>query len=369
MAEPVVVLGDVSVRYGEATALRVPSLSLNSAEVLAVIGPNGAGKSTLLRVIGLLQKPTTGTLWFAGERVTRTNEHSIRRRMGSVFQAPLLLQGTLYYNAALGLSLRGLARHEIEAQLQPWLERLNIAHLTRRQARTLSGGEAQRTSLARALALNPELLLLDEPFAALDAPTRETLLYDLQQILKETGITTVLVTHDIHEARLLGNRVAVMNHGELLQLGFYDEVFARPCSHEVAAITGVTNRIPARVETVRDHAATLRLCGCTVNIPGEFAPGDNVVLCLRGEDIDIRRPSDTGNASVGCAEIRARVETISPWMGQYRVMIRAGDQHLTAFLSKSRFTQLCLKEGDAVLACFESVHGHVIKRTSSTSCS
>ena len=367
MAEPVLVLRDISVRHGAATVLSVPSLSLHSKEVLAIIGPNGAGKSTLLRVIGLLQKPTTGTLWFRGEKVKRANELSIRRRTGNIFQAPLLLNQTLYYNAALGLKLRGLAGDEIEKQLHPWLERLNIAHLASRQARTLSGGESQRTSLARALALNPELLLLDEPFAALDAPTRETLLFDLQQILKETGISTVIVTHDLHEARMLGNRIGVMNHGKLLQLGLNREVLARPCNQEVAAIIGVSNRMPARIEIVEDHGATVHFCGCSLQISGEFEPGETALVCLRGEDIDIHRHSRDEDPPMRSGRIYAKIETISPWMAQYRITMRAADQNLTAFISKSRLTELCLKEADEVFACFNLADAHVLRNASSAS--
>jgi tungstate transport system ATP-binding protein len=366
MAEPVLVLRDISVRHGPATVLNIPSLSLHNEEVLAIIGPNGAGKSTLLRVIGLLQKPTTGTLWFRGEKVTSANELSIRRRTGSIFQAPLLLNQTLYYNAGLGLKLRGFARDKIAKQLYPWLEQLNIAHLAARQARTLSGGEAQRTSLARALALNPELLLLDEPFAALDGPSRETLLFDLQRILKETGISTVIVTHDLDEARMLGNRIAVMNRGRLLQLGLNREVFARPCSQEVAAIVGVSNRVFARIESARDHSATVRFCECSLEFPGEFEPGETVLVCLRGEDIDIHRHTGDVDQSMRSGRIDAKIETISRWMAQYRITMRAADHNLTALVSKSRLTELCLKEGDEVFACFDLADAHLIRNSSST---
>jgi tungstate transport system ATP-binding protein len=279
----------------------------------------------------------------------------------------LLLNQTLYYNAALGLKLRGLARDKIAEQLHPWLERLNIAHLASRQGRTLSGGEAQRTSLARALALKPELLLLDEPFAALDAPTRETLIFDLQQILKETGISSVIVTHDLHEARMLGDRIAVMNHGKLLQVGSNNEVFARPCSQEIAAIIGVSNRISARIETAQEQGAAVRFCGCSVQIAGDFEPGETALVCLRGEDIDIhRRPGDE-NGPMRSAQIAAKVETISPWMAQYRITMRACDQNLIAFISKSRFAELGLKEGEEVLASFDAADAHVIKNPSPAS--
>ena len=136
-----------------------------------------------------------------------------------MFQEPLLLNASVHDNAALGLKLRNVTSTEIESRLRPWLERLGISHLASRTVRTLSGGEAQRTSLARALVLDPDLLLLDEPFSALDQPTRDVLLDDLQEILQGTGTTTVFVTHDRNEAFRVASRIGVIARGELLQLG------------------------------------------------------------------------------------------------------------------------------------------------------
>ncbi|MBI2539185.1 MAG: ABC transporter ATP-binding protein [Deltaproteobacteria bacterium] len=234
MAEALLALREILVRYGGSTVLQVAALSVRPGEVLAIIGPNGAGKSTLLRVMGLLEQPTEGRVYFRGREIEPKDSLAVRRRMASVFQEPLLLNASVYENAALGLKLRGLSQREAERRVRPWLERLGIVHLAGRRARSLSGGEAQRTSLARAFALDPELLLLDEPFSALDPPTREELLLDLETILRETGITTVFVTHDRNEAFMLGDRVAVLIGGELLQVGAANDVFAQPVNQEVA---------------------------------------------------------------------------------------------------------------------------------------
>lgn len=234
MAEALLALQDILVRYGERPIIQIPSLAVYPGEVLAIIGPNGAGKSTLLRVMGLLEQPTRGKVTFQGQEVRPQNALTARRRMASVFSEPLLLNASVYENAALGLKLRGLNRRSIEQRVSPWLERLGIAHLVGRPARSLSGGEARRTSLVRALALDPELLLLDEPFSALDPPTRETFLLDLETILRETSITTVFVTHDRNEAFMLGDRVAVLIGGEFLQVGAANDVFAQPVNQEVA---------------------------------------------------------------------------------------------------------------------------------------
>jgi tungstate transport system ATP-binding protein len=243
MAEALLALEKILVRYGDSAALEVPSLTVERGEILAVIGPNGAGKSTLLRLMGLLQQPTQGKIYFHNREVIPTDGLDIRRRMASVFQEPLLLNASVYENAVLGLKLRRVDRRAAEQQVLPWLERLGISHLAKRQARSLSGGEAQRTSLARALVLDPEILLLDEPFSPLDPPTRDSLLFDLQRILRETGITTILVTHQREEAFMLGDRVAVLIGGKVHQIGSAGEVFLHPVNDAVARFVGADNKL------------------------------------------------------------------------------------------------------------------------------
>jgi tungstate transport system ATP-binding protein len=243
MAEALLALEKILVRYGDSAALEVPSLTVERGEILAVIGPNGAGKSTLLRLMGLLQQPTQGKIYFHNREVIPTDGLDIRRRMASVFQEPLLLNASVYENAVLGLKLRRVDRRAAEQRVLPWLERLGISHLAKRQARSLSGGEAQRTSLARALVLDPEILLLDEPFSPLDPPTRDSLLFDLQRILRETGITTILVTHQREEAFMLGDRVAVLIGGKVHQIGSAGEVFLHPVNDAVARFVGADNKL------------------------------------------------------------------------------------------------------------------------------
>src|SRR5262245_24977035 len=226
---------------------------------MAFIRSYRAGKSTLLRVVGMLQRPENGHVLFRGQNALNGNSLELRRHVATVFQEPLLLNATVYQNAALGLKLRGMGQVEIERRLGPWLQRLGIAHLIARSARTLSGGEAQRTSLVRALVLEPELLLLDEPFSALDPATREDLLRDFQGILRETAITAVFVTHDRHEAFGLANRVGVLNQGYLLQIGSRENVFYRPETETVAKIVGIENLLSGVVETSDGDYVTIRI--------------------------------------------------------------------------------------------------------------
>ena len=234
---------------GARVVLDVPALDVRAGEILAVIGPNGAGKSTLLRVMGLLETPAAGTVRVAGEPASRARALALRRRMASAFQEPLLADMSVLDNVALGLRFRGVATTERRARSARWLERFGIASLAGRQARTLSGGEAQRTALARALVLEPDLLLLDEPFSALDQPTREDLLGELGRILREDARTTVLVTHDRSEALALSDRVAVMVGGRVLQLDETDRVFRAPLSEEAARVVGASWPDPRRDDT------------------------------------------------------------------------------------------------------------------------
>ena len=170
-----------------------------------------------------------------------------RRRIAVVFQDALLFNMSVWDNVALGLKLRGIKGAEAEARARHWLERFGISHLAKRPARTLSGGEAKRASLARAFVLNPEILFLDEPFNSLDAPTRQTLLGDFQAVLHETGITTVMVTHDRNEALALADRIAVLLDGRIRIIGAPQEVFSCTGDEEIARFIDVGNVFHGKV--------------------------------------------------------------------------------------------------------------------------
>ena len=240
-------------------------LLVSEGEILVLIGPNGAGKSTLLQTLSALAKPSRGEILFRGQRIgADIPVLQYRRRLAMVLQEPLLFDTTVYNNVASGLKIRGMKRDEIEPIVGKALERFGIAHLRDRSARTLSGGEARRASIARAFATNPEVLLLDEPFSALDPIMRETLIEDLEQVLRETRITTIFVTHDRMEALRLATRLGVMNAGEILQTGSSDEVMNRPVNEFVASLVGVENILRGKV--IRKNSRDFhRLCVRTGN--------------------------------------------------------------------------------------------------------
>jgi tungstate transport system ATP-binding protein len=226
---------DLQIKRNERVALEVEALSIPRGETLTVVGPNGAGKSTLLLALAHLIRPARGEICFGGVPLREWNELEYRRKIAFVFQSPLLMDMTVEQNVSLGLKFRGLAREETRARAREWMSRLGIESLSKRRAGQLSGGEAQRVSLARAFVLDPELLLLDEPFAALDAPTHASLLDQLSSLLAEDHRTAVFVTHNLKEAAQVGQRVAVIVKGRLKQVGTPRQVKLHPADDEVAA--------------------------------------------------------------------------------------------------------------------------------------
>jgi tungstate transport system ATP-binding protein len=266
--------------------LDVERFGVGPGEIVAVLGPNGAGKSTLVQVLGLLERPAAGEVVFRGRAVARREEGAIRNRLACVFQTPLLLDTTVRDNVELGLRVRGVPPRDRGRRAEAWCARLGISDLAARRARTLSGGEAQRVNLARALVLEPEVLLLDEPLAALDAPTRHAMQGELGALIRGAAMAAVLVTHHRREALALGDRVAVMLDGRVRQLGTADEVFARPADLEIARFMGFENLIAAHGDggAIRfPGGAELRRAG---------GPDGPITVCLRAEDVRLVSAGD-----------------------------------------------------------------------------
>ena len=232
--------------------LEVDELSIRKGETLAIVGPNGAGKSTLLLALAGLLRPDRGSITVDAVPVVPARDLAYRRRIGLVFPAPLLLSTSVFGNVAAGLRFRGVGSEETRERVEHWLERLAIAHLRDRPASQLSSGEAQRTSLARALVLDPQMLLLDEPFVALDSATRAQLLDDFERLRAEAPATRVLVTHHLHEAVRLGDRLAILLDGRIRQCDTPERVMASPVDADVAALVQTESRVRGHVVASED---------------------------------------------------------------------------------------------------------------------
>ena len=354
---------DLLVRRGGVTVLEIPALSVFSGQVLALIGPNGAGKSTLLLTLAGLLKPARGTLLFRGERIGNGG-FDYRRHIAMVFQEPLLFDTTVFENVAAGLKIRGRGRAEIERTVPGYLERFGVGHLAKRSARKLSGGEAQRTSLARAFVTKPEIVFLDEPFSALDPPTREALTNDLERILRETHTTAVTTTHDQTEALRLGDRLAVVNGGRIAQIGPAAEVMNRPADEFVASFVGVETVLPGRVIKISDGSFTAAVEGGEIEAVGHVRMGDEVLCCIRPEHVTLSvnlQPPGTSARNVFPGTIR----TITPLGLFHRVRVDCGFE-LAAYVTGQSLDELMLAVGKNVTASFKATAVHVIPRQRSS---
>ena len=360
MNEALLSLRDVRVWYGARLALDIPALDLAPGEVLAVIGPNGAGKSTLLHVVAGLRRPQAGQVLFHGEPVDPTHL-AYRRQVALVLQDAVLLDLSVLDNVLLGLRFRGLPAREARGRALMWLRRLRVDHLADRPARTLSGGEAQRVSLARALAVEPEVLLLDEPFQNLDAPTRAALLDELGSLLRETGTTAIFVTHEQTEALQLGDRVAVLLEGRVRQLDTPERVFSAPADEEVAAFVGVENIIPGRIVAFEGDLSVVQAGPHRLEVAAAGAFGEPVLVCLRPEDVTLAPADAPWAASSARNRFRGRVVRVVPRGRLYHVTVDCGF-HLVAAITPRSLQELGLACGQEVAATFKATAAHLLPR-------
>ena len=353
---PILEARDLRVIRAGREVVRMSGLGINEGETLAVLGPNGAGKTTLLLALAALL-PAAGEIRFRGTRVA--DPLAFRRRIAVVFQRPLLLDRSVRENAELGLALRGVADRARRDRTSDALARLGIAHLAERPALGLSGGEAQRVSIARAIAVEPEILFLDEPFAALDAPSRESLIADLARVLRARRVTTVLVTHDRDEALSLADRIAVLLDGRVRQLDAAERVFASPADPEVAAFVGVENVLPAQVESLSADLTTLRVAGHLIEVTAEPPAGEDFpLLCVRPDDVVISRDASTTSARNSFPGTIVRLEPIGR---RVRIVLDCGFP-LIANVTVRSARDLRLADGDTVTASFKATLPHLLAR-------
>ncbi len=231
MAE--VTLTNLRKTYDDTTAVADISLTVADGEIVGVLGPSGCGKTTTLRTIAGFETPTAGTVQFDGEDVTHVPPEN--RNVGLVFQTYALFDNmTVLENVAFGLKMRGHAKADRQARAQELLELLDIDELAHRDPTTLSGGQQQRVGLARALAIEPNILLLDEPMTGLDAQLKTRLQRELSALLADLDVTGLYVTHDQAEAMLMSDRIAVMNNGQIEQVGTPQEIYEAPATEFVA---------------------------------------------------------------------------------------------------------------------------------------
>ncbi|MBN1547220.1 MAG: ABC transporter ATP-binding protein [Syntrophaceae bacterium] len=350
----------LAVRRGGHEVLDIPALSVETGEFLSLIGPNGTGKSTLLLALSCLLKPFRGQLFFH-DREIRDSKAVInyRRHTAMVFQEPLLFDTTVFDNVASGLKIRGLSKKERKPIVAECLERFGITHLADRSARKLSGGEAQRTSLARAFATRPEIIFLDEPFSALDPPTRTELINDLDRNLKEMRTTALMATHDQLEALRLSDRVAVMNHGKIVQIGSAAQVMNHPVDEFVAAFTGMETLLEGAIRESQQGVIIVDVGSKAVEAVGDFPVETKVICCIRPEHVTLAKAIEPVRSSARNI-LQCKIESIELRGLFYRIVLDCGFS-LVAYVTRPSMEELCLKSRDEVIASFKATAVHIIR--------
>ncbi len=338
----------VTKEFSGNVALTGVDLTMKPGEFIALLGPSGCGKTTVLRTLSGLEQVTSGRILIDGEDVADVPVN--KRDIGMVFQAySLFPHMTVLENVEFGLRMRKVDAAARTRRSAEALEMVGLGHLGERYAHQLSGGQQQRVALARALVTRPRVLLLDEPLSALDAKVRVQLRDEIRRIQTELGITTLFVTHDQEEALAVADRVAVMNAGNIEQIGTPEQLYTSPATAFVANFVGLSNRVPA---TVTGHEVTVY--GTKLQLLGQ-SPGEGATFAMiRPEDISIaaRKPSDKSLSGT---------VVISSFLGSLRrTQVRLDDETL---VSVQHDVSERHEPGDAVSLTFKGAPVSVIAKS------
>jgi putative spermidine/putrescine transport system ATP-binding protein len=326
--------------FGEKTVLDGVSLSVGSGELMALLGPSGCGKSTLLRVVAGLLPKDFGEVRIGGRDMENTPARE--RGVGFVFQDYALFpRMTVIENIAFGLRIRGVEARERSRKARAMIDLVGLSEEADRPVDRLSGGQRQRVALGRALAVEPSLLLLDEPLSALDVKVRERLRREIKAVQKKVGIAVLVVTHDQEEAMELGDRIAVMNEGRIEQIAPPRDVYQEPATEFVARFVGDVNVLPGQMYHGYAYSGSL-----AIRMAGDSPPreGSWVKVILRPEDVSIHPP---GIPEAG--QTQAGVASVSFQGTHLRVTLATEEGYkLTALLLRSHPMAGKIAEGDAV---------------------
>lgn len=298
-------LDGISKRFGSTVAVQALSLAMNEGEILCLLGPSGCGKTTVLRIIAGFEAPDQGSVHFEDEEITRQSPQN--RKFGMVFQSYALFPHmNVFENVAFGLKVRRLAGPEIGQRVTRALELVQLESKTGRRIQELSGGEQQRVAVARAIVIEPRLLLLDEPLSNLDASLREATRTQLRQLIRKLQMSAIFVTHDQEEAFAVGDRIAILNRGVVQQIGQPAEIYDRPANLFVSRFVGRSNVL--RVQTERGSERFL--------VDGNLWRGaeparlsGTMVAVFRPEQIRLEQTSEN-SAQVEVTELQRTVQGV-----------------------------------------------------------
>lgn len=346
--------------FGEVLAVDNLNLEIEDGELVALLGPSGCGKTTTLRCIGGLEEAQDGHVYFDERDVTF--EPPERRNVGIIFQNYALFPHmTTFQNIAFGLKMMKLPKKEITARVEKALEMVHLKGYEDRFPHQLSGGQQQRVALSRAMVIEPQILLLDEPLANLDAKLREEMRFFVRSVQKEVGITAVYVTHDQAESMVIADRVAVMFDGRIEQIGSPYEIYKYPATRKVADFIGLVNLLPGEV---RDLHSGGEICSLIVDTgdsvqckyKGELSPGDKVILVVRPESIKLRPFGEKQVELDNCFEAEVKEKIYLGNVMDYRLQLEG---NISMRVQEDPW--ISLEIGERALATFSSDETWLIK--------
>jgi len=332
-------------QFGGFTAVHEMNLEIREGEFVTFLGPSGCGKTTTLRMVAGLLDPSEGDILIQDKRVNDLPIH--KRNLGLVFQNYALFpHKTIFNNVAFGLKYRDVSRQDREKRVREALELVKLPHTADRYPTQLSGGQQQRIALARAIVIQPDVLLLDEPLSALDANLRENMRVELKRIQHQLGITTIFVTHDQAEALAMSDRIVVMSDGVVEQVGTPQETYNNPASLFVSQFLGNSNVLSGRL-AAKNGAPSVHVddLGDIEVVPEQlkdFKDGDPVELVIRAEKLKL---SESKQSEKNATNLQGRVDAVD-YQGQAaRYFVTAGEHSLQAF---NPIDQEPVKEGSDV---------------------
>jgi tungstate transport system ATP-binding protein len=351
---------NITQKYGGQEIIKNINLKVEQGEVLALIGPTGAGKTTLLRLLDLLEAPSSGSIYLDGTEVTAGKRLRLqaRRRMSFVLQKPVVFNMSVADNIACGLKWRKEKESAISRRVQDALELVGMTEYSNRNARTLSGGETQLVAIARALAVVPEVLFLDEPTANLDPVSAARIEEVLAHIIGGQKTTVVMATHDMSQGQRLAGRIGVIINGELLQTGSPGDIFSTPGDTRVAELVGIGNILGGVIANRDNELAGIDVGGNIIQAISEHGIGAEVHALIRPEDVTLALHKDTSSARNTFEGIITR---ISPVGALVRVELDCGFP-LLAVVTRRSARDLNLAVDNRVYATFKATAVHVIKR-------
>ena len=353
----------VTHKYDGRPVLQNINLSVDRGDVFALIGPTGAGKTTLLRIVDLLEVPGAGEIYFDGIHIPQSGRQrlEIRRRISFIHQKPQVFNLSVYDNVACGLRWRGVEKDKIAGKVDHILEMVGLEGCKNRNARTLSGGEAQRVALARSLVLEPEVLLLDEPTANLDPVSTTKIEQLIQYIARQRNTTMIMATHVMSQGQQLADRIGVLLGGKLIQTGSATDIFHAPQNEHVAHFVGMENILEGTIVTNDDGIATVNVDSGVIQAISSYPVGKEVYACIRPEDVTLALSSNKSSARNCFQASITRVTLIGPLS---RVEVDCGSR-LVALVTKVSAEELNLQAGGEVYATFKATGVHIMTRETS----